>query len=67
MLWRERTNEMSDEMVEMGSCAYLEHVGDGLESSVGMVGEPGGLGDCNQRDSENSQLQARRNQKRLEF
>ena len=40
LLWRERTNEMSDEMVEMGSCAYLEHVGDGLESSVRVVGEP---------------------------
>lgn len=25
---------------------YVEHVGDGLESSVGVVGEPGGLGDC---------------------
>jgi hypothetical protein len=30
----------------MGGClgAYVEHVGDGLESSVWMVGEPGGLG-----------------------
>jgi hypothetical protein len=26
--------------------AHLEHVGDGLESSVRVVGEPGGLGDC---------------------
>jgi hypothetical protein len=25
--------------------AYLEHVGDGLEPAVGVVGEPAGLGD----------------------
>jgi hypothetical protein len=31
-------------MVE--SCAYLEHVGDGLESSVRVVGEPGRCRSC---------------------
>jgi hypothetical protein len=42
---------------------HLKHVGDGLESSVRVVGEPGGLGDCEtnqERGGEGRKQQAAR-------